>query len=392
MNSVDWSKVDEAMGRAIESAGPSGVSPSDRGGHVFPGAVLLVGCGGEPVYFRSFGNRSIRPEVTPLDRDMVYDVASLTKPIVTATVAMQLVERGKLDIDRRLSHVFQSFGTHGKERITIRHLLSHTSGYAATAPFYKQIFQADKGARAGMMNSRGAVEAVCNEIFRSKIEHLPGKVTRYSDIGFILLGHALEVVSGMSLDKLALRYVFQPLQMRNSGFIDLAAVKRRGIKAVSEMIAPTAKCSWRNRILCGEVHDENAWAMGGIAAHAGLFTNAWDVHLFASEMIRCWHGQSEYLSQGVVRRFWKRDDTDSTSSWALGWDTPSAQRSSSGQYFSRDSVGHLGYTGCSLWVDPVRELDVVLLSNRIHSASDNREIQLFRPVLHDLIMEALNFR
>jgi CubicO group peptidase (beta-lactamase class C family) len=399
MNAVDWSKVETALAQASVpfAPPPSSRDSSDkeqaRSGklpqHAFPGGVLLVGLGGEVVFHQAFGCRSLKPESSPMHEDTVFDVASLTKVVVTTTLVMQLVDKGLLDVDRRLSHIFQTFGIYGKERMTIRHLLTHTSGYPATAPYYKQIARADRAERAGMMTSRGAVESVYNEFFRAKIDHLPGKVTKYSDIGFILLGNAVEVVSGTSLDKLARQQVFRPLGMANSGYIDLTTLKRRGLQPVTDAIAPTAQCSWRGRMLCGEVHDDNAWAMGGVAAHAGLFTNAIDLHLFASELIRCFKGQSDFISKETLRQFWCRDQTDPQSSWALGWDTPSGSDSAAGRLMSRHSVGHLGYTGCSLWIDPEAELDVILLTNRIHSATDSRSIQSVRPLIHDLVVEAL---
>ena len=389
---MEWSKVDEALAAAARPYDERALPAALKTTCVFPGAVLLVGRGGDVLYHKAFGCRSLVPEMTPVSEDTVFDVASLTKVIVTTTLAMQLVDRGLLNIDRRLSHIFQTFGTHGKERMTVRHLLTHTSGYPATIPFYKQIARADSAERAGVMNSRGAVEEVYNEIFRAKIEHLPGKATKYSDVGFILLGDAIETISSSTLDKLAPKNIFRPLRLQSIGYIDLSLVRRRGYEPVTEMIAPTAKCPWRGKILCGEVHDDNAWAMGGVAAHAGVFSNAYDVHAFAAELIACWHGRGELVGQETVRRFWTRDGTDPASTWALGWDTPSPERSSSGRWFQEGSVGHLGYTGCSLWIDPKRELDVVLLTNRIHSSTDNRAIQAFRPLIHDLIMETLGFR
>ena len=157
------------------------------------------------------------------------------------------------------------------------------------------------------------------------------------------------------------------------------------------MIAPTAECQWRGQILSGEVHDDNAWVMGGVAGHAGVFSTAEDVNLFATEMINCYHGRGNLVDRDVIREFWTRAGVDQKSSWALGWDTPSEQKSSSGQYFSENAVGHLGYTGCSLWIDHERELSVVLLSNRIHPTPDNGSIREFRPKIHDLVMETLGY-
>ncbi len=391
VKTVNWSRVDEALISAALPPQNGQTAPGERSAAVFPGAVLLVGQGGDIVYCEAAGCRSVMPEITPMTAEMVFDVSSLTKPVVAATLAMQLVDRGLLDVDRRLSHVFQTFGTYGKERMTVRHLLAHTSGYPATAPFFRMIAKANKAERIGMSGTRGAIEMIYNEIFRAKLEALPGKVVKYSDLGFILLGDALEVASGTFLDKLAGQGIFRPLGLQNTGYIDLKTIRRHGLEPAKERIAPTAHCPWRGRILCGEVHDDNAWAMGGVSAHAGLFSNVFDLHAFAAEMIACYHGRGILVSAETVRRFWRRDETISGSPWALGWEMPVGQRSSCGQYFSEHSVGHLGYTGCSLWIDPVREIDVVLLSNQIHWSTDSRALLSFRPVIHDLIMEALGF-
>ena len=392
--SYDWTRVDEAFASAAVEYRPN-LTAHDaqhtRIRPVFPGASLVVGVGGEVVYNRTVGCRSIVPEVTPAFDGLVYDVASLTKVMVTTTIAMLLVEQGELSLDRRLSRIFQTFGTHGKESMTIRHLLTHTSGYPATAPFYKSIARADKAERSNVLTSRGAKEIILNEIFRSKLENMPGKATRYSDIGFILLGSAIETITGGTLDRIAQKSIFRPLGMDSTGYIDLTTIRRRGLEPVLDSLAPTARCPWRGRILCGEVHDDNAWAMGGIAAHAGVFSTAADVHRFGWEMIRCYRGESSFINRDVVREFWTVAGIDPSSTWALGWDTPSKKGSSSGKHFSAGTVGHLGFTGCSLWIDPERELVVVLLSNRVHPSIDNNLIREFRPVIHDLVLETLGY-
>ncbi len=382
---LDWSKVEDALNRAAVPL------DEERRHPVFPGAELLVSHGGHVVFHRAVGCRSLQPDRTRLEPGMVFDVASLTKVLVTVTLCMRLVEEDLLNLDWRLSRIFQTFGTHGKETMTVRHLLTHMSGYAATHPYYKYIAKADTTAKTGVMTSRSAAEMIYNEIFRSKLENMPGKVTRYSDIGFILLGHAIETITGQSLDKLAVKHVLRPLELQSTGYIDLSSIKRKGLQPILENIVPTARCPWRGRILCGEVHDDNAWAMGGIAPHAGIFSTAEDVHKFAAEMLKCFLGRSMFVEPEVLRKFWTRAGDDPNSSWALGWDTPSPEGSSAGRYFSSSSVGHLAFTGCSLWIDPEKEVIVVLLSNRIHPSPDNNAIREFRPVVHDLVMEALGF-
>lgn len=379
----DWSRVDEVLSSAVHSL-------ENKDKFVTPGAVALVGERGRVLYHKAFGSRSIEPEVTPMKESLVFDVASLTKAVVTTTLIMRLVDRGQITIDRRLSHFFQTFGSHGKEKMCVRHLLAHSSGYPDHLPYYKQVEQADRAARAGLMSSREACDFVYNEIFRSRLENLPGKVTKYSDIGYILLGRVAEVAhGGKTIDRLAREEIFKPLGLSSTGYVDLMKLKRGGFEAVSDMIVPTNRCAWRGKLICGEVQDENAWAMGGVAGHAGVFSTAQDIHRFASEMIECYHGRSEYLSSEVLKSFWQKEEGEGT--WALGWDTPSKTGSSAGQYFSEQAVGHLGYTGCSLWIEPELELSVVLLTNRVHPSTTNKQIKEFRPLFHDAVMESLGY-
>ncbi|MBP9839132.1 MAG: serine hydrolase, partial [Proteobacteria bacterium] len=140
-----------------------------------------------------------------------------------------------------------------------------------------------------------------------------------------------------------------------------------------------------------EVHDDNAWAMGGIAAHSGIFSNALDLHQFAFEMIECYHGRGGLINKEVMKLFWTPALVDPESTWALGWDTPSKVGSSAGKYFSKSTVGHLGFTGCSMWIDPEKELAVILLTNRVHPSVDNLLIREFRPIVHNLVMQALGY-
>lgn len=367
-------------------------SSSETGGpSTTPGAVLLVAKEGEVVFHEAFSCRSVLPLRTAANKETVYDIASLTKAIVTTTLAMKLVQSGQLALDRKLSQIFQTFGTLGKESITIRHLLTHSSGYPAYVPFYKHIEQAERTNKAGIMGSRAALEMVQNEIFRLPIQNLPGKVAVYSDVGFILLGAVIELYSGSKhLEKIAEELIFAPLKLQSTGFVDISKLKRGGLAPVTDVIAPTNQCPWRKRIICGEVQDENAWAMGGIAGHAGLFSTAMDVHRFALEMLRCFHGQSDFVSQDIVREFWQRDLKTPNSTWALGWDTPSPENSTAGKYFSPQAVGHLGFTGCSLWIEPESAIEVILLTNRVHPTAENEKIKELRPRVHNAVMEALN--
>lgn len=377
---MDWSEVRNALSAAADEE------------QVFPGAVLLVGRAGEVLFHEAVGSRAVVPARAPMALDTVFDIASLTKALVTTTLVMQLLDEGKLDINNRVSRFFQTFGTYGKEQMTLRHLLAHCSGYPAVIPFYRRIQEADRGERAGIMGTRAAAQLVYNEISRARLENMPGKAAKYSDVGFILLGHVVETArGGKALDRIAVEKIFAPLNLRDTGFIDLGQIRRSGLEPIAERIAATAECPWRRRVLCGEVYDDNAWAMGGVAGHAGVFSTATDVHRIAAALIECWHGRGTFVSRDTVRQFWRVDGTVPGSTWALGWDTPTRGESSSGRFFSDSAVGHLGFTGCSIWIDPERELDVVLLTNRIHPSIDNVRIREFRPRIHDLVMQTLGY-
>jgi len=177
--------------------------------------------------------------------------------------------------------------------------------------------------------------------------------------------------------------------LRSTGFIDLSQLRTRRLQPVEDIIAPTENCPWRKKILCGEVHDDNAYAMGGVAGHAGLFSSARDLHTLLVRMNRCLHGKDGFLPQSLVREFLTKDESAAHSNFALGWDTPSPDASASGSLFSSRSVGHLGFTGCSIWWDLEKDCHVILLTNRVHPSRKNEKIRDFRPRIHDQIMKVL---
>jgi CubicO group peptidase (beta-lactamase class C family) len=223
---------------------------------------------------------------------------------------------------------------------------------------------------------------------RDKLKYPTGTKQLYSDIGFMLLGHIAEILTGANLDRAAMRYIFQPLGMKSTSYIDLSMIKRRGIHPVTDIIAPTEECSWRKRVLCGEVHDDNAWVMGGVAGHSGVFSTAQDLHLFATEIIDCWRGSSDFVKRQTLETFWSKADAKGDSAWLLGWDSPSAENSMLEAGLSERAVGINGFSGCSLWLEPDRGIDIVLMSIRIHPNRSNKKIVSFRPELHHAIMQA----
>ena len=358
---------------------------------VFPGAVLLVRAGTRMFYLRAFGDRQLEPQPAPMAEDTIFDISSLTKPLATTTAIMLLVRDGKLRLDDRVTRFLHNFGVHGKTHVTVRHLLTHSSGLAAWRPFYKELQQIEKrGEKVNFLGSGAAKEYVYQEISRERPEYPVGSKAVYSDLGFILLGALVEMTSGTTLDRFCQERIVRPLGLRATSFIDLGMVRSRRIVPVTDMIACTERCPWRKRVLCGEVHDDNAWAIGGVAGHAGLFASARDIDTLLCWLRACWAGEDDSLPAALVREFWTIDRRVPGSTWALGWDTPTPGASSSGSRFSAETVGHLGYTGTSIWMDLRRDRHVVLLSNRVHPSRDNTLIKEYRPLIHDLVNEALD--
>ena len=374
---MGWREVEQAINEAVE-----------RG--AIPGATIMVRIGEDIAFEGAFGNRALLPERSPMRMETVFDLSSLTKPLATTIAVMMLARDGKMRLDDRVTRFFHNFGVHGKGYVTFRQTLAHCSGLAAWRPFYQKIAEVEKGGKVNFMASRGAKEFVYEEIHREKPEAAPGSRAIYSDLNFMLLGEMVEQVSGVALNRFCRDKIFRPLELRATDFIDISLVRTRRLEPVPEMFAPTSVCVLRKRLLVGEVDDENAFAMGGVAGHAGLFAPVREVDRIAHELIRCYAGRSDFVPQKILREFWSRDKAVQDSTWALGWDSPSSEFSSSGRHFTPAAVGHLGFTGTSIWIEPSREIAISLLTNRVHPRRDNQSIRDFRPKIHDLVMEALD--
>ena len=269
---------------------------------------------------------------------------------------------------------------------TVRELLTHRSGLPGWRPLYERLDA--RGMVPGLpVGDQTAKQHVLKMIRDEPLIYVRGERCVYSDLGFMLLGFLVERLSGMVLDRWCEDAIVRPLRADPMMFCPATGGAQldliRPIVDISR-IAPTEQDEWRNRLLRGEVHDENAAAMGGVAGHAGLFGTAESVLAVSGAWLRGYHGRESILEGELVRQFTTRQESAARSSWALGWDTPSAP-SSSGSCFSEQSFGHLGYTGTSLWIDPLCELEVVLLSNRVHPSRRNEKIKVFRPWIHDLI-------
>ena len=302
---------------------------------------------------------------------------------------MLLLREGKVQLEDRVTRFFHNFGVHGKTHVTFHHLLAHCSGLPGWRPYFKEILQIEKKGRLNFVASQGAKEFVFEQIHRERPEYETGRRALYSDLGFMLLGELIELVSRVTLDRFCHDRIFRPLGLRSCAFVDLSQIRARKLAPVTDRIAPTERCPWRRRVLCGEVHDDNAYAMGGIAGHAGLFANAADVDALVCRLRACWRGEDDFVPRELVRLFWTRDQTVADSTWALGWDTPSVTGSSAGKRIGPVAVGHLGFTGTSLWVDLARDAHVLFLTNRVHPHRDNERIREIRPRVHDAVMEVL---
>ena len=335
----------------------------------FPGGVLAVGYRGQ-LAVHAFGKQSYDAGDAAVTPETLYDTASLTKAVVTATLAAMLAETGRLDLSAPVGRYLPEWGAgpnpEWRARVTVRHLLTHTSGLPSHREYFKAL---------------GTRRDVVARALAEPLEAEPGAKSVYSDIGFILLGEILERLTGRPLDPMAHERIFAPLGMAGTMFHPAAELRAR--------IAPTENDSaFRKRVLRGEVHDENAWVMGGVSGHAGMFSTAGDLAVFCQMLLN----GGQYAHQRLLRRStiaqFTAADFLSANTRALGWNVPTPE-SSSGRYFSPRSFGHTGFTGTSIWVDPDKQLFVVLLTNRVHPTRQNEKIQQVRPALHDSIIEAL---
>ncbi|MDY6988570.1 MAG: serine hydrolase domain-containing protein [Thermodesulfobacteriota bacterium] len=341
----------------------------------FPGGVLLVAKEGRTVFFEAVGHARLRPEGA-MTKDTVFDLASLTKPLATTLAIMILVQQGRLRLDQTLGSAIPEFLGTAKEVITIGQLLSHTSGLPDYRPYYETLTKAPFPERSRVLQNLLFSEALICE---------PGEASLYSDIGFMILKWVVEIAAGKPLDRFVKESVYGPLKLKDLFFIRLDGHSRRDDRPYGA----TEDCPWRGKTLEGEVHDENAHALGGVAGHAGLFATARDVSILLLELLKTYQGGANtgLFHQDVVRTFFQRHSD--LGSYALGFDTPSRPDSSSGSHFSDQSVGHLGFTGTSFWVDLEKAVLAVFLTNRIHPSRKNEKIVQFRPLLHDVVMEAL---
>jgi CubicO group peptidase (beta-lactamase class C family) len=346
---------------------------------VFPGAVALVAQRGEIAFYGHIGNRSTIPECMPTAKDTLFDLASLTKVMATIPSVMKLVDEGRMQLDDPLSKLIPSTNLGEKKKLTLRLLLCHSAGMIDWKPFYEKL-------RDHPLKDRKRI--LRQWIIEEPFAYEPGKGSLYSDLGFMLLEWIIEENTGETLPESVQKHFYGPLGLKRTFFG--GGEGRLVLGVAKEEFAATEDCPWRKRVLQGEVHDDNAWTLGGYSGHAGLFSTAEEIHRLVN-MLREHHlgKRKDFFKPETVREFFKRQDIVKGSDWALGWDTRALEGSSAGKYFSRDSVGHTGFTGTSIWMDLEKEVIAILLTNRVHPRRDNDKIKQFRPVFHDAVMEEL---
>jgi CubicO group peptidase (beta-lactamase class C family) len=382
---VKWSAIRRKLGR-VDRAIDKSIAKAE-----IPGAVVLARMArdGEVIEHLSVrGFAVLRPERLPMTRETIFDLASLTKPIATTTALLWLTHDGAVGLDDPVSKYLPVFSERDKDGVTLRQLLTHSSGLKPWRAFHELLLEKERKTGERLLATPAAREFVIDRVVRSALVHEPGAAAVYGDLDFIALGAVVEAVTHRTLDAFCRERISEPLGMRDTFFAPLGDGARLP-EPLRRRIAATENCPWRERVLWGEVHDPNAWAMGGVAGHAGLFSTADDLMTFAQAILDVWHGRSELLPRELLRQFAERQELPPGSDWALGWDTPTPGASSSGRYFSARSIGHLGFTGTSLWIDLEREAVVIMLTNRVHQVAKKSRFEL-RPVVHDLIREAFD--
>jgi CubicO group peptidase (beta-lactamase class C family) len=332
----------------------------------FPSCTVAVTHKDRMVVSKSLGRFAFELDAPLVETSTIFDLASVSKVVATTTTAMLLWQRGLLDLEMPVGEMIREFAAEDARRkqVTVRMLLAHSSGL----PAYERLFE-----RASTRDE------LLDAAMRTPLTADPGTRAEYSDIGFIVLGVALERLAGETLEQFCQREIFGPLGMADTCFNPPSGLRDR--------TAPTADDhTFRHKVIQGEVQDENCFVLGGVAGHAGVFSTAADVARFAHAIVG---GTVLGLSPKTISMFTQRESSPAGTSRALGWDTPSAP-SQSGRFFSPGSYGHLGYTGTSLWIDPTREISVTLLTNRTWPDCRNQAIKQVRPAVHDAIVEAVD--
>ncbi len=344
----------------------------------FPAATTEVGRSKGPIWRRAFGNLTYESDSPAVGHDTIFDLASLTKVIATTTLVMRAVDDRLLRLEDRIAAHLSEWRGIDREAVTVRNFLAHDSGLPAYLPFFR--------------DHTGRVEfepAICH----TPLEYAPQSQSVYSDLGFMLLGFILEDLrrgTRAGIGRFDPSATLNAQFRRVAAFVTIEPLSYNPPRTWRPRTAPTEHDEWRGRTLRGEVHDENAWALGGAAGHAGLFGTAGAVGAFAQSVLRTIAGERVVAAPDTFREFIHRAGTPGTSR-ALGWDTM-LPTSSCGSRMSPTAIGHTGFTGTSLWIDWEQDLYVVLLTNRVHPTRENERLRAIRPAFHDAVMEEFQRR
>lgn len=350
-----FAKADELMQKAVKES-------------VFPGGVLLVGYRGKVIYNKAFGNFTYDENSKKVSENSLFDLASLTKVTAATPAAMLLCDNGKLNPDDKVIKYLPEFGNNGKEKITIRNLLLHNSGLPAFKPFYKTC-----------KNAKEEIAAIMN----SELEFTPGTKYLYSDLGMIVLQKVIEKITKMPLDKYLKINLYDKLEMKNT-FYNPPKNKK------NDCLPTELDNYWRSRLIQGEVHDETASMLNGVAGNAGLFSTASDLAVYVNMLLNNGVFDNKVIISPETVKAWTTKQS-AQSSRGLGWDTKSDDKSSAGTKFSKNSFGHTGFTGTSIWADKDKKLFVILLTNRVYPSRDNNKLSGFRPKIHDAVVKAIEY-
>jgi len=334
--------------------------------NTFPGVVLGIVNDNKILYKKSFGYAQLEPEKIKMKEDTIFDLASLTKVMATTTAVIQLIEKGKINLESYIKHFYPGLPGEKKE-INIFHLLTHTSGFPAIIRLWDQGFN---------------YEEKINRVLDAPLEAKTGEKVIYSDLNFILLGDLIWRMTGQQIDEYASQNIFQPLEMVMTAFNPLKSLPY----TEKNDYAATEMCKWRNRVMIGEVHDENAYSFNGVSGHAGLFSTIDNLCIFLQMLLNggIYRG-IRVLSPSSVKLMGKDWTSNLNIHRGLGWDLIKNTHSSGGVLFAPLTFGHTGFTGTSIWVDPELRLGVILLTNRVHPTRENQEIISMRSRLHNLI-------
>ena len=356
----------DRISRKIETAIAQGI---------FPGAVLLCAKNQKILFHESYGEADIF-EKRKMTKDSIFDLASLTKPLATTLALSKLIERDQVFLDQKIGSILEEFKTSPKADITIDMLLRHTSGFPAHREYFKKIIKTNENPRQFLRHL-----LVCEEL-----ENIIGERQVYSDLGFMVLSWIIEEISGQRLDQFVWEQIYSPLEIDDLFFPETGLKSKKFIQYRQKIVAGQ-QCPWRKKVLVGEVDDDNAWAAGGVEGHAGLFGNAGSIYKLCFEILKALQNKpTRVLRPDIIQNFVSRKNKHAM---VAGFDTPSKEGSSSGNYFSKSSIGHLGFAGTSFWIDPETGLIIIFLTNRVHPLRSNEGIKKFRPQIHDLIFSEL---